>query len=158
MTDDQRDTELLARMAEALRDDDPVPPELVEQAKGAFTWRTIDDELAALAELAYDSAVDDDLAGVRGGGGPRMLSFELDDVAIEVEVVSERDRRRIVGQVSGAPAAEVVIETGGGQRTLVACDDLGQFASRDVPRGPFRVVVTMATDPPRTVRGDWVVV
>jgi hypothetical protein len=158
MTDEERDTELLARMARALRDDDPVPPELVEQAKGFFTWRTIDDELTALAELAYDSVVDDDLVGVRGGGGPRMLSFEVDDIAIEVELSSERDQRRVVGQVSGAPVAELAIETGDGGRTIVACDELGQFATGEVPRGSFRVVVKLATDPPRTVRGDWVVV
>jgi hypothetical protein len=158
--DDQveRDEQLLRRMAIAIAGDDPVPDTLITQAKGAFTWRTIDDELAALAELAYDSAVDEDLAGVRGGGGPRMLSFERDEVVIEVEVTSDRDRRRVVGQVSGVPAAEVVLEAGGGQRTTVPCDALGQFATDAVPPGPFRVVVTLAGEPPRTVRGDWVTV
>jgi hypothetical protein len=154
----QRDEQLLRRMATAIAGDDPVPDTLITQAKGAFTWRTIDDELAALAELAYDSAVDEDLAGVRGGGGPRMLSFEQDDVVIEVEVTSDRDRRRVVGQVSGVPATEVALEAGGGQRTTVPCDELGQFATDTVPPGPFRVVVTLAGEPPRTVRGDWVTV
>jgi hypothetical protein len=154
----ERDDELFRRMADALRGDDPVPETLVVQAKGAFTWLTIDEDLASLAELAYDSAVDDDLAGVRGGGGPRMLSFERDEVVIEVEVASDRDRRRVVGQVSGVPATEVVLETADGARLTVPCDDLGQFAADAVPPGPLRVVVTLAGDPPRTVRGDWVTV
>ena len=38
---------------------------------------------------------------------------------------------------------------------IVACDELGQFATGEVPCS-FRVVVKLATDPPRTVRGDWV--
>jgi hypothetical protein len=160
-TDDgtaERDDELLRRMAEALRGDDPVPDTLIAQAKGAFTWLTIDDDLASLAELAYDSAVDDDLAGVRGGGGPRLLSFERDEVVIEVEVASDRNRRRVVGQVSGVPATEVVLESASGARTAVACDELGQFSTDAVPPGPLRVVVMLAGDPPRTVRGDWVTV
>jgi hypothetical protein len=152
------DAALLRRMGEALQGDDPVPSELVAQAKGAFTWRTIDDELQMLAELAYDSAVDDDLVGVRGGGGPRMLAFERDEVVIEVEVTTERGRRRLVGQVSGAAVAEVVLESGSGQHTAVACDELGQFATDAMPAGPFRVVVTLAGDPPRLLRGDWVTV
>jgi hypothetical protein len=151
----ERDEQLLRRMAAAIAGDDPVPEPLVVQAKGALTWRTIDDELAA---LAYDSAVDDDLVGVRGGGGPRMLSFEQDEVVIEVEVTTDRERRRVVGQVSGALATEVALEAGSGARTTVACDELGQFAADEVPPGPFRVAVTLAGEPARVVRGDWVTV
>ena len=38
-------------------------------------------------------------------------------------------------------AREVVIEAGSGERTTVPCDELGQFATDRIPRGPFRVVV-----------------
>ena len=47
MTDEERDTELLARMAWALRDDDPVPPEPRRAGQRVLRWRTIDDELTA---------------------------------------------------------------------------------------------------------------
>ena len=54
---------------------DPVPPLLDDAARAAFSWRTVD---AELAELMRDSADAEEEAGalVRGGGGPRQLSFE----------------------------------------------------------------------------------
>jgi hypothetical protein len=152
---DAEDTALLAAVGEALRDTDPVPPELVAAGKAAYTWRTIDDELAALAELTFDSNVDDELAGVRGGSGPRLLAFEHDEVVIDVEVTAKGAQLRVVGQVSGATISEVVLESGS-ERTAVTCDELGQFSTDAVPAGPFRVVVTVEGQPPRIVRSDWI--
>ena len=46
------DDELLAFLDEALRTEGDVPPDFVAAGKAAFTWRSIDAELAA---LVYDS-------------------------------------------------------------------------------------------------------
>ena len=73
---------------------DPVPPLLDEAARAAFTWRTVD---AELAELMRDSADAEEEAGallVRGGGGPRQLSFESPRLGIELEVVATGPRER----------------------------------------------------------------
>ena len=76
------------------------PADVVAAAKATFTWRTID---AELAELTFDSVADTDaLAGVRGGGGPRALTFEHDDVVVEVEVSEHAAGRTLVGQVAAA--------------------------------------------------------
>ena len=78
---------------------DPVPPLLDEAARGAFTWRTVD---AELAELMRDSAEAEEEAGalVRGAAGPRQLSFESPRLGIELEVVATGPReRRLEGQL-----------------------------------------------------------
>ena len=48
-------------------------PSVLAAARGSFTWRTID---AELAELAYDSALDTErLTAVRSADTARLLTF-----------------------------------------------------------------------------------
>src|SRR4051794_33213017 len=73
-----RETALLAELSEVFGHVDPVPPEVVAAARASFTWRTVDAELAVLAELAFDSLVDDTGGTlVRGAAAeqPRLLTF-----------------------------------------------------------------------------------
>ena len=79
---------LLAELADVIEHADPVPASVLVAAKAAFTWRTID---ADLAELVADSLAE--AAGVRGREAARLLTFrasaidgEVDAVAVEVEV------------------------------------------------------------------------
>ena len=57
---DPNDDALEELLGAALRPADPVPRHVVAAARGAFTWRTIDQELA---DLVFDSATE--LTGVR---------------------------------------------------------------------------------------------
>ena len=77
----------------ALRQADPVPEHVLAAARGAFTWRTIDQELA---DLVFDSATE--LMGVRDHGGTRQLTFQAPGLEIEV-MVADPDTRRLVGQL-----------------------------------------------------------
>lgn len=130
---------------------DPVPQSVLDAARGSFTWRTID---AELAEIAFDSVVDGDLAGVRGRlSGPRLLTFEAADIAIELEVTQVGDRRRLVGQVVPSDAADVEVRHGEGS-TAVDIDDMGRFAVDEVPSGPVSVRVRRPDQDP--VDTDWV--
>ena len=62
-----------------------VPPEFVEAAKAAFTWRTIDEELLLIT--SYDSVLDDTLfARARSTATARQLVFDADGVTLQVEV------------------------------------------------------------------------
>lgn len=142
-------------LREALAQLDPVPPHVVAAARAAYTWRTIDDELAA---LAFDSAADAELAGVRGSG-PRALTFEVGEVVIDVEVVETADLRGVRGQVAGLAAPLPVLELQTPDRSMpLALDDLGRFAAADVPPGPVRLRCTFATDTGRPpVSTEWVV-
>jgi hypothetical protein len=150
------DDRLLEALGEALRALDAVPPEVVTAAKEAFTWRTIDDELLA---LSLDSLTDDQLlAGVRGRG-PRSLTFEDPDVAIEIEVVDQGQQRTITGQATAEGLRAVQLHAGAQQEPIdVQVDELGRFHASDVPAGPLRIRVLLDGDPPRTVATEWVTV
>lgn len=130
---------------------DPVPQAVLDAARGSFTWRTID---AELAEIAFDSVLDEHLAGVRGPmTGPRLLTFEAVDVAIELEVTDVGGQRRLVGQVVPSDAAAVEVRHAEGA-TPVSTDDMGRFAVEEIPAGPVSVRVQRPGREP--VDTDWV--
>jgi hypothetical protein len=71
--DEADEAALEAGLRDAAARFDPVPAELIQAAVAAFSWRTADAELAA---LAFDSLLDQPGdALVRSAGGPRLLSF-----------------------------------------------------------------------------------
>jgi hypothetical protein len=117
---------------------DPLPERLDDAARAAFTWRTID---AELAELMQDSAeVDEAALALRGAAtGPRLLSFESPRLAIEAEVTVLGPReRRLAGQIVPPVAASLTLEQGGVRLTAQA-DELGRFAFDRVGAGPVRL-------------------
>ena len=66
MTERFDDDEALAlELAELLRDAGPHIDEVARRAKGAFTWRTIDEDLLT-AELMFDSTQQAEPALTRG--------------------------------------------------------------------------------------------
>jgi hypothetical protein len=149
---EDRDDRLLAALSAASRTLDPVPPSVTEAAKAAFTWRTIDAELAA---LVYDSA-EQELAGVRGVPARRSLSFEYADVVVDMEL--DESERTLTGQV--APRAVDWIElhqADSGAPVRVDADDLGRFRMTGVRPGPFRLLCRFAASTPfPMLLTDWV--
>ena len=149
---------LLGELGGLLSRVDPVPPELLDQVRRAFCWRTIDVELA---ELSFDSLVDADSAlGVRGADAalePRMLGFgavvDGADLAIEVEVDRSTGHGVLVGQLWPAGASSVDVQSGDGQAITVPVDDLGRFRVDPVPPGPVRLRVQQGR---HAVQTTWV--
>lgn len=126
----------LSEMFDAL---DPVPPAAVQAGYAAFTWRTVEAELAELCE--------DSLLGTGGsvgirGSDTRLLTFEAPSVNVVVEVTDVGDRRRLVGQVVPVNAGELRIEHPAGA-IVVAVDDHGLFSADAVPCGPARFALTV---------------
>ena len=122
---------------------DPVPQLLDEAARSAFTWRTVD---AELAELMRDSADDDEEAGllVRGGRGPRQLSFESPRLGIELEVTATGPgERRLEGQLLPPASLTVTVERPGEDGLSVQSDDLGRFALDGLRAGIVRLHVAL---------------
>ena len=151
VADDDEDTALLEELRRVVAAADPVPPEVVAAAKASFTWRTID---AELAELSFDSLLDDDAVLVRGDEQPRLLTFEASSVTIELVVVAEAGVRRVVGQIVPVqPATVEVIHSGGTEH--VEADDLGRFRAERLGPGPMRIRVVPDTGQPVT-ETEWI--
>jgi len=126
---------------------DPVPDHVSAAARAAFTWRTID---AELAELAFDSA--DQPLGVRGGEVNRQLTFRSASVEIEL-MVTEADARQLVGQLIPPDVAGIELVSGD-DSAMVDSDRLGRFTFDHLPSGPARLVVRDA-DGAVLVQTDW---
>lgn len=121
---------------------DPVPPLLQDAARAAFTWRTVD---AELAELMRDSAEQEEAALlVRGAEGPRQLSFESPRLGIELEVIATGPReRRLTGQLLPPESATVTIERPGEDGLTVQSDELGRFVLDGLRAGAVRLHVAL---------------
>jgi hypothetical protein len=114
---------------------DPVPSAVVDAARAAYTWRTID---AELAELTADSAMA--AVGVRSSSAPRLLTFQGPGVEVEVEVAQRGSTRRLSGQLVPVGPAQVTVRWSSGSRETAA-DDLGRFAVDGVPAGSVSLLV-----------------
>ena len=109
---DPNDDALQELLGIALRQADPVPRHVVAAARGAFTWPTIDQELA---DLVFDSA-------------------------IEV-MVADPATRRLVGQLVPARPATVRLE-GTESVSEQEADRFGRFTFDGAPPGPLRITVS----------------
>jgi hypothetical protein len=117
---------------------DPVPAAVVDAARAAYIWRTID---AELAELTADSAMA--TAGVRSTSAPRLLTFEGAGVEVEVEVAHTGSTRHLSGQLVPMGPAQITVRWSGGTQETTA-DDLGRFSLERVPAGSVSLAILRA--------------
>jgi hypothetical protein len=159
MTSAARGDTLLSELGGLLDRLDPVPPELIEQGRQIFCWRSIDTELA---ELSFDSLLDQDLAlAVRSSDGsvlgPRMLGFgaviDGEDLSIEVEVSATEGQCTMIGQLEPAGATSIGLQSRDGGVIEIPVDDVGRFSVRSVPSGPVRLRIEHGG---RLVQTTWV--
>jgi hypothetical protein len=127
---------------------DPLPSRVKAAALAAYTWRTID---AELAQLSFDSADEAALAGVRGDA-PRLLSFSSDDVTIDVEVARDPAHRSLTGEAVPAPT-HVEMQRATGDVVDVPCDANGRFRLDGAAPGPARFRLAIGG---RIVTTGWV--
>jgi hypothetical protein len=151
---DREGSELESELRQAAARFDPVPPELLAAAAGAFSWRTIE---AELAELVFDSQVDhDEVALVRGPPERRLLSFHAAGLTIDLEVTAVSSSRGLVGQLAPPRQASVEIRVGD-TSIAVEADDLGRFRAGPLPTGPMSLRCGLASGVSgRPVVTDWV--
>lgn len=132
MTTEQRDA-IESELRALARVRDPVPVDVVEAAIAAFTLRNLD---AELAELTYDSLSDQSqLAGVRGSGGTRQLTFEGPDFVLDVQIELSGERR-MAGQISPPTTSELELRHRGGTMSAPV-DAAGRFVLSPTPHGPI---------------------
>jgi hypothetical protein len=130
--DDGLDDELEAELREIAAHLDPVPPRLLRDAVRAYTFRTLD---AELAELSFDSLAAEEL--IRGPDRPRLLTFRASSRTIDAEVIWEDGRPRLVGRITPPESTQITIRARD-RATTVTADELGRFqAAGDLGAGPF---------------------
>ena len=139
----ESDDQLMAELKLALDQQDPAPATLLDHGRAAFAWRSFD---ADLAELLFDSARDDELAGVRGAGSDRLLSFEGGAIAVELGVTGLGERRTLTGQIDPPARTSVEVRSLEGS-TMLETDGLGRF-SLGIATGPLSLRVLRGEDPP----------
>jgi hypothetical protein len=128
-----RDDELLDTLRSAVSGPGNVPSEVLAAANGAFAWRTIDAELAALVE---SSAAVDRLVGVRSAApDDRTLVFRVAETVIEIDV----DADTLVGQIDPVRSGTVVLERPDGTAATADIDELGWFTIRTQSSGLMRL-------------------
>lgn len=148
----------LAAMFELL---DPVPPHVTAAAAAVpdvvAAWRGLD---AGLLEVLTDTALQPMPAGVRSGGGPRLVTFGSgegpDACSVEVEVgVEPSGTLRLIGLVVPTGPSELEVRHPGGA-LRVPVDELGRFRAAGVPAGPVSLVLHGMDE--RATATDWITV
>ncbi|HEX2300973.1 MAG TPA: hypothetical protein VHH34_21105 [Pseudonocardiaceae bacterium] len=143
------DDQLLSELGAALRSAGPIMDKDLAGARGAFAWRTVDEDLA-LATLVFDSSIED-RALVRSGPLPegRLLVFEAETMSIEIDAIPDA----LLGRVLPSGRAEISLLTLHGPVWQTTADDAGSFVLAATPSGPIRLMCRTATA--RLVT-DWV--
>jgi hypothetical protein len=127
------DDQLMAALAGAFRAERDVPPAFIEAGKAAFTWRSIDAELAA---LTFDSDTGAMAAAVRSEeASPRFVTFTASDLTIELEI----GRDKIIGQIVPPQPGQVDACPASGASLTASIDQVGCFIIRPLPGSPFRL-------------------
>jgi hypothetical protein len=128
------DDELLAALRQAMKARSQVPPELVEAARNAYTWHSID---AELAELTFDSGrAPETVPSMRSEPASiRAFTFTSARLTIEVEV----NENSLIGQVMPSREGTMEAQTQDGATTTVPVDEIGCFLVEPAPPGPFRL-------------------
>lgn len=153
MSDESDDDELEHELRHLAARLDPVPPELVQSAAEAFSWRNID---AELAELVFDSLLNTDQAAlVRSSSGRRLVSFQTPELTIDVEVTTTASGRDVMGQITPPQRATVEIRHRAGVVSTDA-DERGCFRSAALQTGPMSLRLRpAAADPRPPIVTDW---
>lgn len=135
-----------AQIKQLLASADPVTDEVTAAAVDAFGWRMLGMELA---ELRFDSAVDEVSGGIRSAGGRRIITFEGRETTLEVGL----NRPALVGQVVPPQTATIELNQPSAHHSVVT-DELGRFTFESVPAGPFSLTCTTDTG---SLRTEWIV-
>jgi hypothetical protein len=126
------DDRLLAALAEATRQAGQPTETMASAADAAFSWRTVDAELAA---LTYDSTADDAVLVRAAGTSSRQLVFEGHGLGVELEHTPDG----VVGQLLPPAPGTVVLLGPTGELARVEADTLGVFRIDGAHRGPVRL-------------------
>lgn len=142
------DAQLMAMLRDGLGQSDPVPGDVTEFAKAAFTWRDIEAELAT---LDFDSAESPEV-GVRSSATMRLMSFQAGQWMLDIEY--DEAAGRLLGVISPETAYSIDVHTSNTFYTTES-DESGRFQADEVVRGPLSLVLRLLNG--QVVKTQWVV-
>ncbi len=105
----------------------------VDAGIAAFTWRTIDEELAR-ASLVFDSLVESTTRAAIDDSA-QLLVFEADSITLEIEI----NPGHITGQVVPPTTGTIDLQTPDGVAGRTTVQDFGSFRIEVHTRGPIRL-------------------
>lgn len=140
---DDRDLEILTRLAGLVEAADPVPEGLVDRIGMALTIEALQAEIAELHLVDGPAlAVRREEASIEAA----TITFTTDVLTVMISVHPEGGRARVDGWA--APASELTVELHqGADVTTVTSEPDGRFSFADVERGPARLVLRRPSDP-----------
>ncbi len=141
----QADRDILAGLSAAVRAA-ALAGTVAEHGKGAYAWRSIDQDLAW---LSFDSSAEPVRALRAESGEARVLIFTATPLSLEIEVMADY----VVGQIVPPGPGQIVVETPDGTTVQAEADDLGFFDFTGIPRGPVRL---RCETPTGRLVTDWV--
>lgn len=155
-TPSEPDDELLEGLRDLAGRFDPEPEQVKAGALAAYSWRTIDAELAMLTSdsrltRAVPSHGDEPAGASRAAD--RRLTFEGGGLTVRLEVGAHRV---LIGRLLPAGTPEVELCWKGGS-TAVPVDASGAFRAVGVPPGPVRLRCHRSSPGPGVLTTDWVV-
>ena len=133
---DSSDELLMAELESALAETAEVPAGARAAAEALFTWRQVDVDLNTLLSCSFDSAIDE-AALVRGPASdpPRSMSFENEDLGVEIEIYADR----LIGQLLPPQPGVVRLLSAAGVFAQGDADETGCFVLDRPPAGPLRL-------------------
>lgn len=152
-----RTVALFRAVRSTLRDDDSVAPPDAVVARARALFRPAPSAVAAwwealkrvVAELTYDSRPALALAGLRGAGDARQLSYHAEIADVDLQIDAAGELARVTGQVSAAAPAEAhevaLVPQSGGEPVQARVEPDGSFVL-SAPRGAYDLVVRFADD------------
>jgi hypothetical protein len=140
------DEEVLAALAIVLDQDEDAPADAVRAAVGAYTWHSVD---AELLEVLYDSSVEL-LAEMRDEDAPRLMTFSLPAVEVDVELTSEREWL-VSGKVTPAGQHVIHLQQAGEADVTVTSNEAGHFELRPRSDRRLRLMITIDSSGGRIV-------
>jgi hypothetical protein len=145
----ERNADALVReLADAIEQHEQVPEWVAALGRSSFDLHNLDMELAQLDRGEPAAA-----GATRSGGQAELLSFDAEELSLEIEITGSGPDRRLIGELEPPGPARIEIRQPSASSNWVQADDRGRF---DAPLAPGPVSVVCHRPGRRPTATEWV--
>jgi hypothetical protein len=145
------DDELSRALGRLFRRVDPTPDTVREAASASLAWLDVDVALAALVRDSDERATTPTIRGEP----PRLLTFQVGDTAVDLEITPVASAVRLIGQIAPTRPATVTVCYADRGRYELTADALGRFSRAGLPRGLARLHCVPDDDARARFNTEW---